>query len=75
MVVFTKHVGPVALAFDQPFSTLILTTAPLDADEYRSVTPVEGRLYHLDGFHRLIGWTLAARLTEAVRLRAWVAVP
>jgi hypothetical protein len=65
--------GRIDQAFDQPFSTLLLTTAPLDADEYRSLTPVAGRLYHLDGFHRLIGWTFAKRLTGDVRLRALVA--
>lgn len=65
--------GRIAQAFDQPFSTLILTTAPLDADEYRTLTPVAGRLYHLDGFHRLIGWSLANRLTTGARVRAFVA--
>ena len=65
--------GRIAEASAQPFSTLILTTAPLDADEYRSITPEAGRLYHLDGFHRLIGWSLAKRLTTGTRLRAFVA--
>ena len=30
-------------------------------------------LYHLDGLHRLIGWSLAGRLTPALRVRAYVA--
>ena len=65
--------GRIAEASAQPFSTLILTTAPLDADEYRSLTAEPGRLYHLDGFHRLIGWSLANRLTTGTRVRAFVA--
>jgi hypothetical protein len=65
--------GRIAQATDQPFSTLILTTAPLETDEYRSIARVAGRLYHLDGFHRLIGWALSDRLRPGVRLRAFVA--
>jgi hypothetical protein len=65
--------GRIAEASAQPFSTLILTTAPLDANEYRSLTAEPGRLYHLDGFHRLIGWSLANRLTTGTRVRAFVA--
>ena len=45
-----------------PFSGIILTTAPLEADDYIGMTPLAGRLYHLDGFHRLIGWAWAGRL-------------
>ncbi|MFI5177829.1 MAG: DUF6309 family protein [Vicinamibacterales bacterium] len=66
--------GRIAEASDQAFSTIILTSAPLDADEYRSIAPAAGRLYHLDGFHRLVGWALAGRITPDVRLRAFVAV-
>lgn len=46
----------------EPFSEVILTTAPLDADDYRNMASVPGRLYHLDGFHRLLGWAWAGRL-------------
>ena len=46
----------------EPFSEIILTTAPLDADDYRGMTRTPGRLYHLDGFHRLVGWAWAGRL-------------
>jgi len=45
-----------------PFSEIMLTTAPLDADDYRGMTPMPARLYHLDGFHRLVGWAWAGRL-------------
>ena len=65
--------GRIAEASTQPFSTLILTTAPLDADEYRSMTPLPGQFYHLDGFHRLIGWSLANRLTTGTRVRTFIA--
>jgi len=65
----------IAEASAASFSTLILTTAPLDADDYRSIAPTAGRLFHLDGFHRLVGWAWAGRLTPAVRVRAWVAGP
>jgi hypothetical protein len=65
--------GRIAEASAQPFSTVILTTAPLDADEYGSLTHEAGRLYHLDGFHRLLGWSLANRLTTGTRVRAFIA--
>ena len=45
-----------------PFSRLILTTAPLDADDYRGMAAAPDRLYHLDGFHRLVAWAWAGRL-------------
>jgi hypothetical protein len=56
-----------------PFSTLILTTAPLDSDDHRGLESRPGALYHLDGFHRLVGWALAGRLIRDVELRAIVA--
>jgi hypothetical protein len=57
----------------EPFSTIILTTAPLDVEEYASVARAAGTLYRLDGFHRLIGWTWAKRLDGDATLRAVVA--
>lgn len=48
-----------------PFSAVILTVAPLKADDYSGMAPVPGRLYHLDGFHRLVGWAWAGRLRAA----------
>ena len=60
-------------ASTEPFSTLILTTAPLDSADHRSLVMRSGALYHLDGFHRLVGWALAGRLSPDVRLRAIVA--
>lgn len=59
----------------EPFTPLILTTAPLDADDYRTLREDAGRLYHLDGFHRLVGWAWAGRLTSAARLSAFLAGP
>jgi hypothetical protein len=61
-------------AMHEPLSPIILTTRPLDEDEYRSVRKDRGdRLYHLDGLHRLVAWALADRLTPEVRVRAFVA--
>jgi hypothetical protein len=49
-------------AATEPFSPLILTAEPLDHDDYRGLAGEPGRLYHLDGFHRLVGWAWAGRL-------------
>jgi len=65
----------IAQAVAEPFSPLILTTAPLDSDDHRSVEHEPGRLYHLDGFHRLVGWAWAGRLAAARGLRAFIAGP
>jgi hypothetical protein len=63
----------IAGAAAAPFSTLILTTRPLEAEDYESVDPAPGRLFHLDGFHRLVGWAWAGRLTAGVTVAALVA--
>jgi hypothetical protein len=60
-------------AASAPFSELILTTAPIDSDDHRALIVIPGALYHLDGFHRLLGWAIAERLTPAARIRAIVA--
>ena len=66
--------GRIAAAMDAPLSPIIVTTQPLDEDEYRSIDiHHDRRVYHLDGLHRLIGWSLAGRLTPAVRVRAFLA--
>jgi hypothetical protein len=65
--------GRIAEASAQPFSTLILTTRPLDAEDYATVAPIPGRLFHLDGFHRLVGWAWAGRLTAQAEIAALVA--
>ena len=52
---------------------IILTTAPLDADDYRGMAPADGRLYHLDGFHRLVGWAWSGRLLPTARIPAVIA--
>jgi hypothetical protein len=71
--------GRITEAADAPFSTLILTTAPLDTDEHRHLATRLVRnndaLFHLDGFHRLLGWALAGRLTPDVKIHAHVAGP
>jgi hypothetical protein len=59
-----------------PFSEIILTASPLDHDDYRGVTAAPGRLYHLDGFHRLVGWAWAGRLAvPGAKIPAIVAGP
>lgn len=63
----------IAQAAAGPFSTLVLTTHPLEAEDYESIPPAPGRLFHLDGFHRLVGWAWAGRLTPGVTLAALVA--
>jgi hypothetical protein len=60
-------------AASAPFSELILTPAPLDSDDHRALPIIPGALYHLDGFHRLLGWAIADRLTPETRLAAIVA--
>ena len=65
----------IAEAAAAPFTTLVLTTAPLNADDYQAIVPAPGQLFHLDGFHRLVGWAWAGRLTDGVRIPALVAGP
>jgi hypothetical protein len=63
----------IARAATTPFSTVVLTTMPLDLPEYRSLVTRAGALYHLDGFHRLVGWAWAGRLVSGATVRAIVA--
>lgn len=61
-------------AASAPYSRLILTTAPLDSDDYRGMSPRPDRLYHLDGFHRLVAWGWTGRLAASgARIAAIVA--
>ena len=57
--------GRIEQAAVAPFSGIIVTTAPLEVDDYEGMAPLAGRLYHLDGFHRLVGWAWAGRLHAA----------
>jgi hypothetical protein len=65
--------GRLAAASGANFSTLILVTAPLEAEAHRGLVQRPNTLYHLDGFHRLVGWARAGRLRPEVRIRAFVA--
>ena len=57
-------------ATTEPFSRVILATGPLkDHPDYVDLPPGPG-MFHLDGFHRLLGWALARRLSND----AWVDV-
>jgi hypothetical protein len=65
--------GRINTAAAAPFSAIILTMRPLDTDEHRHLPIREGALYHLDGFHRLLGWAMAGRLTDGARVHAYIA--
>lgn len=65
--------GRISEAASAPFSTVILTPAPIDTDDHRALAVIPGALYHLDGFHRLLGWAMAGRLTSTARIQAIVA--
>ena len=54
------------------FSHVVLCTAPLDWEEYAKVAPVGGARYCIDGFHRLVAWAAAGRLTPDATLSAWL---
>ena len=56
-----------------PFTPVILTTAPLESDDYVTLVQAPGRLYHLDGFHRLVGWAWAGKLDAHGSIQAMVA--
>jgi hypothetical protein len=63
----------IARAAVSPFSTVVLATAPLDATDYLTLEARAGTLYHLDGFHRLVGWAWSGRLTSDVSIQAVIA--
>lgn len=63
----------IARAADAPFSTVLLTTSPLAQGEHLSLDARPDTLFHLDGFHRLVGWAWAGRLTSDATVGAIVA--
>jgi hypothetical protein len=63
----------IGFAREAPFSRIVLSTAPLQWEEYASVTPVPGALYCVDGFHRLVAWAAAGRLGKDANLEIWLA--
>ena len=54
-----------------PFSHVVLCAAPLDWEEYADVAPQTGAYYCIDGFHRLVAWAAAGRLTKDAKLSVW----
>ncbi len=56
-----------------PFSHVVLSTAPLDWEEYARVAPRPGAYYCIDGFHRLVAWAAAGRLKKDARIGIWLA--
>jgi hypothetical protein len=65
--------GRISQAGQEPISPVILTRAPLTLPDYAEVRSPVGSLFHLDGFHRLVGWALAGRLTPESRVTAALA--
>jgi hypothetical protein len=62
-----------SFATDAPFSHVVLCTAPLDWEEYGKVAHRPGAHYCIDGFHRLVAWAAAGRLTKDATIAAWIA--
>lgn len=60
-------------ATDAPFSRVVLCAAPFDWEEYAKVAPHAGAYYCIDGFHRLVAWAAAGRLTKDAAISAWIA--
>ena len=60
-------------AAEAPFTHVILCAAPLDWEEYAKVTARPGAYYCIDGFHRLVAWAAAGRLTKTANLGIWLA--
>ena len=60
-------------AADAPFSHVVLSTAPLNWEEYAAVTPRPGAYYCIDGFHRLVSWAANGRLHKDARIGIWLA--
>jgi hypothetical protein len=65
--------GRIEFAAAAPLSRVVLCTAPLNWEEYANVAPVEGALYCIDGFHRLVAWAWKGRLSAGVDVPVWVA--
>lgn len=65
--------GRIARAAREPFSTVVLSAAPVSGwPEHAGLVSSTGLYYHLDGFHRLVGWAFADRLTPDARVPAFV---
>lgn len=60
-------------AAGEPFSPIALCNEPADPAGAAKTRPPEGTLFHLDGFHRLVGWAWAGRLVPGAAVRAFVA--
>lgn len=56
-----------------PFTPLFLSTSPASTARQKLLEPSMGKLFHLDGLHRLIGWGLDGRYNEKMKLLAYVA--
>lgn len=63
----------IGFATDAPFTHIILCTSPLDWEEYARVTSHPKAYYCVDGFHRMVAWASAGRLTKDATLSIWMA--
>lgn len=66
----TERIG---FASESPFSHLVLCADPLNWEEFARVARQPRAHYCLDGFHRLVSWAAAGRLTADVQLSVWMA--
>jgi len=48
------------------FSPIFLSTAPVNAERQKLLSPSMGSLFHLDGLHRLIGWGMVGRFDPGI---------
>lgn len=60
------------------FSPIFLSTSPVSASRQKLIDPTKGKLFHLDGLHRLIGWGLSDRFdglknAEENKITAYIA--
>jgi hypothetical protein len=63
--------GRIDRARGEPFSRILLSRRPLGRPEYAGL-PMAA-CYHLDGFHRLVGWAAEGRLTAGASIDVYVA--
>ena len=71
----TSCMSRIEFAAAAPISQIVLCTAPLNWEEYADVAPVDGALYCVDGFHRLVAWAWKSRLSADVEVPIWLAGP
>ena len=61
--------GRIERALAEPFSTVVLSTHPLSEAGHSARGPANHAWFVLDGFHRLVAWERAGRLTDSKPVR------